>query len=286
MPPLRLSLLALAAVITMSLVPVLVRSTVANEVTIGLVRLAIGVLVFTPIVLFGKGFKTLTRRDWYYLIAIGVVFAIHWLTYFTSIKLSGAAIGAMGISTYGVLYLVLAWMVNGEKISPIEWLGVFVCMGACIVAAPEISLSNQVFLGVMYGLFSALMYAALPLLHQRVSHLPTSLRTWGQFSFALLAFSLLLPKADWQLSADDWIYLTLLGVVSTAIAHSLWVKASTELPPLFTSLFYYLYVPSAMLQAAFFLGEDMTTRKLLAAGMILTASVGVILYRWRRSVKF
>ena len=284
MPPVRLLLIALTAVLTMSLVPVLVKLVSANETTIAVARLAIGIAFFTPLALKGGQLRGLPKKDWLTLLVIGLVFAVHWQTYFMSIKLAGAGLGAMAISTYGMQYLVLAWAINKEPISAVEWCAVVVCMAACVVAAPSLTLSNQVAQGLAIGLFTAFLYALMPLLHQRIAHLSTSVRTWGQFSFAMLGFAFFLPVTQWQLTPQDWIYLSVLGVVSTVVAHSLWIKASTEMPPLFTSVIYYLYLPSAMIQAAYFADEPLDTQKSLAAGMIVVASVGITYYRWRRQV--
>lgn len=282
MPSLRLLAIALVSVFCMSLVPVLVRSTVANEATIGIARLLIAAGGFTPWILLHRRYRSLSRRDWAMLLVIGLVFAIHWFTYFVSIKLASAALGAMAITTYGVQYVLLAWIFNGESIRPLEWLALAACFGACLVAAPELNLDNGVTLGIAIGVVSATLYAALPLLHQRIQHVDTTTRSWGQFSFALLAFACLWPYSDWQLKPGDWRNLVLLGVVCTLIAHSLWVKASTELPAVFSGLIYYLYIPLAMLQAAWFLDEEMTGRKLVAMAMILGAGVTVTAFRWYR----
>lgn len=282
MPSLRLLTIALVSVFCMSLVPVLVRSTIANETTIGVVRLLIAAGGFTPLILVQRKHKPLSRRDWGFMLLIGLVFAIHWLTYFISIKLSSAALGAMAITTYGVQYVLLAWVFNGESIRPVEWLALGTCFSACLVAAPELDLDNSVTLGIAIGVVSATFYAALPLLHQRIQHVDATTRSWGQFSFALLAFACLWPYTDWHLQSGDWRNLVLLGVVCTLIAHSLWVKASTELPAVFSGLIYYLYIPLAMLQAVWFLGEEMTASKLVAMAMILGAGVTVTAFRWYR----
>ena len=287
MPSPRLLLTALFAVLAMSMVPVLVKSTAANEVTIGLARLAIAVGVITPLLFVpgigGGSLRTLTRAQWQRLALIGAVFALHWLTYFASIKLATAVIASVAIATYGVQYLVLAWWFNGERLGWVECLAMVACLTGCAVMVPSFTLSNDVSLGIAVGLFSALLYAILPLLHQRIRELGTLERTWGQFAFALLCFLPLWPFSDWQLRASDGWQLLVLGLLCTVIAHGLWVKASTELPAVFTSVIYYIYIPLAMLSSAVFLDEVLTAEKLLGAGLIIVSSTAVTLYRWRRA---
>ena len=169
MPKSKLIIVGIIAVLTMSAVPVLVKSTTANEYTVGIARLAIAVLAFMPMVVLRGHLLKLSRKQWLQLVTIGVVFGFHWLTYFMSIKLATAAIAALTILTYSVQYLVLAHLFNSEKVSPIEWLAIGVCFAGCIVVAPDFSLSNDVSLGIAIGLLSALFYAAMPLLHQRAS---------------------------------------------------------------------------------------------------------------------
>ncbi len=265
----------------MASVPVLVKSTSANEVTIGFARLAIAVLVFTPFIVARGQLRRLSWRDWGILSVIGFVFGVHWLCYFYSVKLATASIGAMAVSTYGVQYLLLAWIIRRERLMLIECAGVGLCFLGCVVVAPEISLSNEMTRGLLFGVFSAFLYAILPFLHQRARHLGTGVRSWGQFSFALLFFLPLLPVANWQLAQADFYILLILGLLCTVFAHGLWVKTSTELPPLFTSMIYYLYVPISMLQSVLILGEALTAAKLFGAAMILAGSVSITVYRWR-----
>lgn len=279
----RLIVTGIAAVLTMSAVPVLVKSTEANIVTIGISRLAIAVLAFTPFVLHRARLLRLSRRQWLQLVVIGCTFGLHWLAYFASIKLATAAIAALTILTYSVQYLVLAYIFNGETVRPLEWLAIGLCFAGCVVVSPELTFGNDVTLGIAVGLFSALLYAAMPLLHQRASDIGTLDRTYGQFFFALLVFVPLWGQANWDLGTTDVYQLVVLGLLCTVISHGLWVKASTELPAIYTSMIYFLYLPGAIVGSMIFLGEPLTPRKLLGCTMVLVASVALSLYRYRHS---
>lgn len=268
------------SVLLMSNVPVLVKFTSANEISIGISRLAIAALLLLPWVLWRGNLRNITGREWGMMILIGAVFALHWMCYFLSIKLATAAIGALAVSTFSVQYLILAHFVNGERVGVAEWLAVAACLLGCIITVPELSLQNDLALGMLVGVFSATLYAALPLLHQRCATVSNSSRSWGQFAFGLL---FMLPFAGYTnfsaLNTNDYYALLLLAVVCTVAAHSLWVKATTELPAIYPTLIYYLYMPMAMLGSAIFLDEEMTSRKLIGAALILCASTAIALYR-------
>lgn len=279
----KLFLTGIVAVLTMSAVPVLVKSSVSNEFTIGLSRLAIAALIFTPFILWRGHLAQLKRGQWQQLLIIGVVFGFHWLTYFASIKLSTAAIAALTIITYSVQYLILAWFFNGERVTPLEWLAIAVCFAGCVVVAPEFSLENDVFLGIAVGLMSALLYAIMPLLHQRARDIGTPERTWGQFTFALLVFLPFWPYTDWGFDRIELYHLLVLGTLCTVVSHGLWVKASTELPAIYASMIYYLYLPGALVGSVLFLGEQVTVAKLVGCAMVFGSSAALSVYRYRRS---
>lgn len=279
----RLILIGVIAALTMSAVPVLVKSSISNEFTIGISRLSIAALIFTPFILWRGHLPGLNRRQWQKLLVIGVVFGFHWLTYFASIKLSTAAIAALTIITYSVQYLILAWVFNGERVTPLEWLAIAVCFAGCVIVTPEFSLENDVFLGIAVGLLSALLYAIMPLLHQRARDIGTVERTWGQFTFALLVFLPFWAYADWGFGRVELYHLLALGTVCTVISHGLWVKASTELPAIYASMIYYLYLPGALIGSVIFLGEPVTTAKLIGCTMVLSSSAALSLYRYKRS---
>ncbi len=272
---------ALLAVLSMSLVPLLIRTTQANEAVIGIVRLGIALLVLTPLFLRPKILLALSARHWGLLIAVGVIFGVHWLTYFISIKASSASIAALAISTYGIHLLLLNWLIKGQRISAAEWLAIFLCFGGCVLVAPSLSLNDSVTRGMLIGILSGFLYACLPLLHQQLREVPTMLRAWAQFAFALLVFVPLLPWAEWQaLSFQDWWRLAVLGIVCTLIGHSLWVKVSTELPAVLTGVSYYLYVPIAMIASFCLLDEPMTSSMIGGATLIVGANIATALLSW------
>lgn len=285
MAPPRLILVGVIAVLTMSAVPVLVKSTDANAYTVGIARLGIAVLAFMPLVLLRGHLLRLNGKQWLQLLIIGLVFGLHWLTYFFSIKLATAAIAALTILTYSVQYLVLAYLFNGERVAGVEWLAIAVCFAGCLVVSPEFSLENDISLGIAVGFFSALLYAVLPLLHQRARAIGTLERTWGQFFFALLVFLPLQGSANWDLDHTDWYQLLVLGLLCTVVSHGLWVKTTTELPAIYSSMIYYLYLPGALIGSALFLGEPMTPIKIVGCTMVFGSSAALSLHRYRRSVR-
>ena len=273
----QLVLIAISAILLMSFVPVTIKWISANEATIGIVRLFIGVVGIALILLYKKRSIQLTGKDWFWLVSLGLVFAFHWYTYFKSIKLSDASLAAIGIATFGIHLLILNRIFYKEKLYATDFVAVVMAIGGIYLASPSVSLDAVKLEGFWISIFSGFLYGCLPLINRQISHLTTNTRALGQFGFALAGFCFLLPQSDFNLPVNDWYGLIFLGVFSTLIAHTLWNKASTELPGNFTAVIYYLYVPMAIIMGYFFLGEPMNWEKLTGAALIIAANIWVAL---------
>lgn len=277
----RLILLAVLAVFLMAMVPVIIKYIEADPWLIGAFRLSVSVVGL--ILLAGITRRPLIARqeNWIFIFLLGLVFAIHWLTYFYSIQLSTASIAAIGVSTFGAHLLLLGWIVHRQ---PPHWLELFCVLLAFVgvyLVVPDFNLADGMTIGLILAVVSGFLYALLPLMHQKYRHINGERRTFGQFFVAMVIFSFGLPQADWAIPSESWLGLIVLGVVCTLVAHSLWIKVSTELNHVVTSVVYYLYVPIAMLFSFVFLGEVLSPVQLLGAGLILFANILGIWFRWR-----
>lgn len=279
---LHLILLALFTVVLMATVPALIKFTSASIETMSLVRLAVALLVLTPLVAFKHTFRSVTRKDWLWLALAGFFFALHWWTFAYAIKTAGAGIGAIASSTFGIHLLLLNNLVHRQPVRPYEMLLIAVCVVGCYLVVPQTDGSGSVVIGFLVGVLSAFLYSVLPLIHRHIIHLPTTTRSWGQFAFGGLCFLTLWPRTDWNLTVADWWALLALGAVGTLIAHSLWVKVSSELPGIMTGSIYYLHSPMAVTVGWIFLDERITPTTLVGMALIIGANLILLTAPWFR----
>ena len=262
----------------MSIVPVLIKWIRANEITIGITRLAIATLGIGLILFFKNRRIQLTQKQFRWLVLLGLVFAIHWYAYFLSIRLTDASLAAIGVSTFGVHLLLLSVIFNNEKFNRIDVFAVLLCVTGIIIAAPSFQIEQQKWLGFIISVASGFLYACLPLINRQVAEVPTQTRAFAQFGFALIFFMLFVPYANFDLEVETWQGLLVLGVFSTLIAHTLWIKASTELPANLTAVVYYGYLPLSLVLSYFLLNESMNSAKLVGAGLIILANLLAIFF--------
>jgi len=269
----RTAIDAAVALTLFGCIPVVVRSISANAFTIGIFRLTIATLGLGAMMIFRRQVRRVPLRDLARLAVIGFLFFAHWLTLFLGIKASSASIGAIGLSTYGAHLLILGALFGVARVRMSDVLAVLTAIAGAVLVVPAFDLGNDVALGMLLCSTSALLYASLPLLHQRWSHIDNGTRALGQFAFALAFFLLFLGKADWTLTGRDWAGLLFLAVGVTLIGHSLWVRVTTRLSSPATSILYYANIPIAIALSALLLGERLTTRSGIGAMLIIGAGV-------------
>lgn len=273
------------ALVLFGCIPVVIRYVEANPYTIGIVRLVIATAGLAIVMRDRHALRALPRADLARLVAIGVLFFAHWIVYFFAIKVSSASIGTIGLSTYGIHLLILGAIFGGSRFTAVDAVAVAMAIGGVALTVPELSLGNQATIGMLLGTVSAFFYATLPILHQRWSHMSSSIRALGQFAVALACFLLFLPKAEWSLRPIDWAGLAFLGAASTLVGHGLWVRVTTRLRPATTSIVYYGNVPIAIALAVLLLGEPLTTRLAIGGSLIVGGSILGLLWRWRARPK-
>jgi drug/metabolite transporter (DMT)-like permease len=269
----RTAIEACIALVLFGCIPVVVRSISANAFTIGIFRLTVATLGLGAMLAFRRELRRVPARDLARLAVIGFLFFAHWLTLFLGVKASSASVGAIGLSTYGVHLLILGALFGKARIQATDVVAVSIAAVGAVLVVPSFSLANDVALGMLLACVSALLYASLPLLHQRWSHIGDSTRALGQFAFALAFFLLFLGKAEWTLSRRDWGGLLFLAVGVTLIGHSLWVRVTTRLSSSTTSIIYYANIPITIALGAILLGERLTVRSAAGAALIIGAGV-------------
>lgn len=272
-PALRTAIEAVVALLLFGCIPVVVKLIDANAYTIGVFRLAVATAGIVMVMMWRRELRRVSRADLLRLAFIGALFFGHWITLFIGIKTSSASIGAIGLSTYGIHLLILGALFAHERPRPVVIVSVALAAFGAVLVVPEFNLGNDVAVGMLLTTLSAVMYASLPLLHQRWAHIPMRLRTLGQFAFALLFFLLFAGKTEWTLAPRDWAGLLFLAVGVTLIGHSLWVRVTTRLAPSVTSIIYYGNIPIAIALSVIVRGEPLTGRTLTGAALIIGGSL-------------
>jgi drug/metabolite transporter (DMT)-like permease len=275
--------MAFLTVVIFSSAPACVKMVSLNTTTQGVVRLGLASLGMTLFLVAKRKltwaeFKSWERRTWRTLALVGFAFGVHWLLFFSSIKLATAAIGAIGFSTYGLHLLLLGWALGFGKVKALDVVGLLLaCLGTYLLI-PEFSFQNDHTLGLIVGILSGLAAAVLPLIHQQNAHVNVHLRAWGQFAFALPLFFVLWPYTEWTIVPQEIPIILWLGLGIALIGHGMWVHVTTELSTTTVSILSYLYLPTSLIFGYLALGESekLSGRMLVGTSLILIANALVL----------
>ena len=224
---------------------------------------------------FGHGLKVDFKNDWQFLIGNGILLSAHWILYFYSLKISGVAIGMLSLFTYPVITTLLEpWFFR----SKLTWLNVvtalMVIVGIVFIV-PDFDLSNRVTLGATVGIASALIYSLRNLWNKKYI-----LRYSGSkimFYQMLVASIFLLPTVfiyDLTLDADGWGLVFMLALITTTIAHTLFVQALKHFTTSAVSVMSSLIPVYGILWAVIFLGDKLSL-SIWIGGIIIILTVAL-----------
>ncbi|WP_159084049.1 DMT family transporter [Saccharobesus litoralis] len=258
----------------MSTVPVAIKWISSDPWVIGFIRLLIATTAMYFLRPAIRQAKALSLKDYYMLAALGLCFGLHWIAYFFSIKLGTATIAVIStISAYGLFISVAGRYFLRHPIKPYHWFALLLGVIGTLLVGGEFDLNSHALIGFVLGIISGCFYGALPILHQKSTHLSGDVRTFGQFAGAFVLFIFCVPLGNWQFAEHDWIGLLYLGLVGTVLAHSLWVYAATNLPTTASGVLKYMYIPLTATISYFTLGETLTPMQIVGCVIVISGCV-------------
>ena len=165
-------------------------------------------------------------------------------------------------------------MVFRQPLKPRNVLFAVLLVIGVLVTIPEFSVENNIFLGILVGMVSALAYAVLTVMNKGFA---------GRYSGTLTAFYeqataavLLLPfvlKMGIHLSLSDFYLLLFLGIVTTALAHTLFISSLKEIPAQLAGVCSSMETVYGILFALLLLGEVPSIREIVGAVIIVAVVI-------------
>lgn len=215
------------------------------------------------------------RRDSILLPLTGAVLALHWAAFFQSIQVSTVAVGLISFATFPVFVTFLEPLVFRHALRASDvGLALVTLLGAALVA-PSFELSNTTTQGVLWGLLAAGSFAVLSLLNRHyVRRYSSLLIAFYQDATAALVLLPFLFFYQQPVGLGDLLLLAVLGVVFTALSHTLFIQGLAGVKAQTASIITSLEPVYGIAFAALLLGETPTPRTLLGGAIIL----GVVVF--------
>ena len=221
-----------------------------------------------------QSFHVADRRDLLLLISAGVILALHWWSFLASIQLSTVAIGTITFSTFPLFVTFLEPLISHQPLKRRNVITAVVILIGVFITIPDFSFGNQMFLGALVGLISALTYAILTLMNKNFA---------GKYSGTLTAFYeqstaaiVLLPfmmRIGFHPSPKDLALLLFLGIITTALAHTLFISSLKDIPAQLAGIISSLETVYGIIFAWLLLGEVPSLHEIIGAVIILGAVI-------------
>jgi len=192
------------------------------------------VFLFLFIVFKKESFRIPTK-EFFKLIFVGLMIAVHWIFFFKAIHISNVSITLAVFSLGAFLASILEPIFYGRKVLWYEvFLGLIIVAGLALILKVEINY----FVGMMYALASVIIGVLFTLMNGKLieKHEP-SVITFYEFLagvFFISIYFLFENKFNVEffiLTSNDWVLLFLLSSICTAYAFTASVKVMRKLSP-------------------------------------------------------
>ncbi len=218
--------------------------------------------------------QQLRAQDGWRLLLGGLLLAGHWVSFFIAVKVAGVAVATLGFTSFPAFTVLLEGLIFRERIRANEiWLVVLVSVGLVLVT-PNFDLASGATTGLLWAVFSGLLFSLLSLTNRAGSaHVPPVQAALCQNVVVGLC---LLPMAAPQLSdvrPIDWLWIGLLGVFCTGLAHSLFVASLAVIKARTAAVVFAMEPVYGIAMAWWLFDESLTLRMLLGGVVIITAIV-------------
>lgn len=228
---------------------------------------------------FGKTLRNLSPKMIKNYALIGMVIGLHWICFYGSVKLANASVCLICMSTTSFFTSIIEPLIARTKIKKVELIfGAMVIPGILLIVNNiDLSYIN----GVWAGLASALLAAVFSTLNKAyikeadpytISFIELG-SAWVMISMLLFALYVAGFPAVPVLPANtsDWVYLIILSLLCTTLAHVLTLNALQHLSAFASNLVINLEPVYGILLAIVLLNEhkELNMMFYLGAGIII-----------------
>ena len=240
------------------------------------------VSIFAYMKLMKKDTKLKSRKHFLSFILLGFLLAVHWTTFYESIKLSTVAIGLLTFSTFPVFVTFIEPYFFKEKLQVSDIVTAIITFIGIFFVVPEFEFGNDMTIGALLGILSGFTYAFLSVLNRKFTE---------DYSGAMIAFReqstaavFLIPYyfiIQPVVSLSNIFLTILLGTIFTALPHTMFIGGmkyvKTQTAGIITCL-----EPLYGIILAGILIHEVPDFKVIAGGIII---LGTVFYSTLKSKK-
>lgn len=224
------------------------------------------VMVSTPcmvlVLIVSRNFHKVPFRQLRAVLICGILLAIHWTSFYESIKASNVSVGVACISTTGFFTSIFDPIIGGKKFKFKKLLLSFISIAGILLI---FSLDIRYRTGILWGLLSAAVYSVFAIgnVHSgERAYLDSANMLMWELVSCLIFLSICVPAMAWVKHTAipvpqgmDYLWLLILGSILTVIPFLLQIITLRRLSAFTVNITYNLESVYAIIFAAILFGE-------------------------------
>ena len=216
-----------------------------NEGVLVIYRMSISALVLGLILVFTRSFERINFSSVIKTFGVGAIVAMHWVTFYGSIKYSNVSVSVTCLSAIGFFTSFFEPLIKRRKVDPVEvLLGLFAIAGIYLI----FNFYPEYKTGIIFGVISAMLASLFPiynkdLLKKFSPKAVTFYEMLGGFiclCFIVPVYLNFFPANYFIPTMTDLFWLLVLAIFCTVLSFILSLNALKYISPFTTNLSYNL----------------------------------------------
>jgi len=208
-------------------------------------RMLITAVTLMALLYFKKELQRLSLKNIFKIFSVGAIVALHWLTFYGSIKYSNVSVSLTCLSAIGFFTAFLDPLIMKRRIDITEvFLGMLAIAGIYLI----FDFYPQYKLGILFGIISAMLASLFPILNKNLlKEFSPKTVTLYEMCGGVIALIFILPfylkmfPAEYYFpTISDWLWLLVLSWLCTVFAFILSLNALKKVSPFTANLAYNL----------------------------------------------
>ncbi len=253
-----------------------VRNISVSSGELSLYRAVLAALLIGVFLLITKQkipFKSL-GRDLFLLLFSGIAMGFNWVFLFEAYKYTTVSVATLSYYFAPVIVTIVSTLLFREKLTTKQIICFLMStLGLVLITGIGELGTGRHFIGILYGLGAACLYATVVLLNKFIKKVGGIHRTFLQFLSAimiLLPYVLLTDGISLgSLNGIGWANLLIVGLVHTGVTYCMYFSSLKELPGQKAAILSYIDPLVAVLISVTLLNETMTLSQVIGGLLIL-----------------
>lgn len=245
----------------------------ATDITFGRSIIACAML-FLIVKITGGKLALRNVRDYLIALGLGLLMAAHWVSYFAAMQYSSVSVGMIALFTFPVITVLVEPFFEGIRLVWQDIASALVVLCGISLIVPEVSLDNDITLGIITGIGSAVLYALRNLVHRKYfCHYSGAHAMAYQTLVIFFSLSFFVSSDIVQADQQTYIWLIVLGTLLTALPHTLIATSLKHLRAKTFSLVACMQPLYGVILAILILDEHPTWQTFVGGLLVISAAI-------------